>query len=623
MKTERILGALYGQALGDAMGMPSELWPRSRVKAHFGWIDRFLPGPKENNAACYFNRAEFTDDTSMALCLADALLEREGKIDPDLIGRNILDWALRFDAFNKNVLGPTSKIALNAIRDGKPVAELENNGVTNGAAMRVSPLGCLLPARDVDSFIDDVALASSPTHKSDLAVAGAVVIAWAISRAIDGESWSAIVDSLPSIARHAQQKRITTFSASLAARLEIALKIVRNADGTESASEQLYQVVGAGTSTIESVPCAIALVELAQTDPNRCAVLCANLGGDTDTIGAMATAICGEVSPTTGGGMSSARLHTLLPELTTRQPVMVVGAAVIDVIADAYALPWRGCDIELKQQSVNVGGCALNIAVALKRLGIEAGNALPLGQGVWAEIIRNRMAKEGLISLIDNAEGDNGWCLALVEPDGERTFMSFSGVENQWNRQWLARLTVAPGSLLYFSGYQLASPCGELLVEWLEELQDVTPFIDFGPRIGDIPDALLARIMACRPLVSLNRQEAEIAAERFALSAEITTLGKQWQEKFAAPLIVRLDKEGAWYFSNDASGCIPAFPTQVVDTIGAGDSHAGGVLAGLASGLPLADAVLLGNAVASWVVGHRGGDCAPTREELLLAHKNV
>ena len=87
MKTERILGALYGQALGDAMGMPSELWPRSRVKAHFGWIDRFLPGPKENNAACYFNRAEFTDDTSMALCLADALLEREGKIDPNLTGR--------------------------------------------------------------------------------------------------------------------------------------------------------------------------------------------------------------------------------------------------------------------------------------------------------------------------------------------------------------------------------------------------------------------------------------------------------------------------------------------------------------------------------------------------------
>ncbi len=39
--------------------------------------------------------------------------------------------------------------------------------------------------------------------------------------------------------------------------------------------------------------------------------------------------------------MSGARLHTLLPELTSRQPVMVIGAAVIDVIADAYApLAW-------------------------------------------------------------------------------------------------------------------------------------------------------------------------------------------------------------------------------------------------------------------------------------------
>ena len=321
--------------------------------------------------------------------------------------------------------------------------------------------------------------------------------------------------------------------------------------------------------------------------------------------------------------MNTSRLAELLPGLMTRQPVTVVGAAVIDVIADAYALPWRGCDIELKQQGVNVGGCALNIAVALKRLGIDAGNALPLGQGVWAEIIRNRMAKEGLHSLIETTQGDNGWCLALVEPDGERTFMSFSGVENQWNADWLAQLTIPPDSLIYLSGYQLSSPCGELLVQWLEGLDRVMPFIDFGPRIGDIPDALMARILACRPLVSLNRQEAEIAAERFGLRQDVEGLGAQWVKRFATPLIVRHDKEGAWYFSAQSSGCVPAFPTTVVDTIGAGDSHAGGMLAGLASGWSLADAVLLGNAVASWVVGHRGGDCAPFREALLLAHKDV
>jgi ADP-ribosylglycohydrolase len=275
------------------MGMPSELWPRSRVKQHFGWIDGFLPGPAENNAACYFGRAAFTDDTSMALALADAIVTHDGDINAETIGANILHWAEEFDAFNKNVLGPTSKIALNALKTGTPVAQLENNGMTNGAAMRVSPLGCLLPAKDLDAFIDAVALASSPTHKSDVAIAGATVIAWAVSRAIDGASWVYIRDELPAIARAAQEKRVTTFSASMAARVELALSVVAQGRGVESTMQQIYDLVGTGTATIESVPAAIAMVELANTDPNRCAILCANLGGDTDTIGAMAVAICG------------------------------------------------------------------------------------------------------------------------------------------------------------------------------------------------------------------------------------------------------------------------------------------------------------------------------------------
>lgn len=293
LQEKRILGAFYGQALGDAMGMPSELWPRSRVKQHFGWIDGFLPGPAENNAACYFGRAAFTDDTSMALALADAIVTHDGDINAETIGANILRWAEEFDAFNKNVLGPTSKIALNALKMGTPVAQLENNGMTNGAAMRVSPLGCLLPANDLDAFIDAVALASSPTHKSDVAIAGATVIAWAVSRAIDGASWTSIRDELPAIARAAQEKRVTTFSASMAARVELGLSVVAQGRGVESTMQQIYDLVGTGTATIESVPAAIAMVELANTDPNRCAILCANLGGDTDTIGAMAVAICG------------------------------------------------------------------------------------------------------------------------------------------------------------------------------------------------------------------------------------------------------------------------------------------------------------------------------------------
>ena len=214
-----------------------------------------------------------------------------------------------------------------------------------------------------------------------------------------------------------------------------------------------------------------------------------------------------------------------------------------------------------------------------------------------------------------------GLGLALVEPDGERTFMSFSGVENQWQQRWLDGLSVPEKSLVYLSGYQLASPSGELLTAWVERLQDVTLFIDFGPRIADIPDPLMARIMARKPVVSLNRQEAELAAEWLGVNVE--QLGTQWQQRFGAALIVRHDKDGAVWYDGDASGHVPAFPATVVDTIGAGDSHAGGTLAGLAAGWSLPESVQLGNAVAAWVVSHRGGDCAPTREALLLAHKDV
>ncbi|MEG7470030.1 ADP-ribosylglycohydrolase family protein, partial [Serratia marcescens] len=108
-QAERIAGALYGQMLGDALGMPSELWPRERVKRHFGWIDGFLDGPAENTAACYFKAGQYTDDTAMALALADALVEAQGEVVPELIARNVIRWVDGFDAFNKNILGPSSK----------------------------------------------------------------------------------------------------------------------------------------------------------------------------------------------------------------------------------------------------------------------------------------------------------------------------------------------------------------------------------------------------------------------------------------------------------------------------------------------------------------------------------
>ncbi len=176
---------------------------------------------------------------------------------------------------------------------------------------------------------------------------------------------------------------------------------------------------------------------------------------------------------------------------------------MIDVIADAYALPWRGCDIELQQQSVNVGA-RVKHRRDLKRLGIDAQNARRLARrvgGNYPPAPRQR----GLTSVISRADGDNGWCLALVEPDGERTFMSFSGVENQWCDAWLERLHAPPAAGLSFRlsvGICQRRTAGLRL----ERQAQVSAFIDFGPRIADIPETLMARLMALKPLVSVNRR---------------------------------------------------------------------------------------------------------------------
>ncbi|CDT32259.1 PfkB family carbohydrate kinase [Vibrio coralliirubri] len=310
--------------------------------------------------------------------------------------------------------------------------------------------------------------------------------------------------------------------------------------------------------------------------------------------------------------MPHSALVTLIPTLQNQRQLCLIGAAVVDIVTETPALPKRGTDVELTEKGIHVGGCALNIAIALKKLGVESINALPIGQGKWADIITAVMAEKGLASSLQDPSGDNGWCLALVEPDGERTFLSVSGVENNWNQQALEQLKLQDNAIIYLSGYQLSSACGEQIVTWLETLPSgIELFIDFGPRIGDIPKPLFDRLIKLKPTISLNRQEAEVLGMQ-----DINAFVEQWHNQYGCPLILRIDSDGALFATQDGYGNVAPFKATVVDTIGAGDTHAGGVLAGLASGWELPDAILLGNAVASYVVSHVGGDCAPSVDEI-------
>ncbi|MBO0222826.1 ADP-ribosylglycohydrolase family protein, partial [Vibrio parahaemolyticus] len=77
---------------------------------------------------------------------------------------------------------------------------------------------------DRNQFIKTVEAACIPTHKSDIAIAGACVIAWAISRAIEQTPWPQIKQELPLLADEVQQLYASTFSPSLGQRILLAFK---------------------------------------------------------------------------------------------------------------------------------------------------------------------------------------------------------------------------------------------------------------------------------------------------------------------------------------------------------------------------------------------------------------
>lgn len=290
---KKIAGAIYGMALGDAMGMPSELWGREKVRKYFGKIEGLLDGPKENSVACNYKKGQFTDDTGQALVIIDSLNDTNFKPNSRDIAIKLLKWAEKENAFENNILGPTSKVALANFRDGINSKAVTDKALSNGSAMRIAPIGCLFNSHNKEKLADFVYSVSEVTHTSDITIAGAAMIAVAVSSAIENNDFDIVIKDIFEMEPIARRLGAETYSPSLTERIKIGIYLANEYKNNEDLFlEKLYDIVGAGVNISESVPSAISIAYYA-LDPNKCALLCANLAGDTDTIGAMATAICG------------------------------------------------------------------------------------------------------------------------------------------------------------------------------------------------------------------------------------------------------------------------------------------------------------------------------------------
>ncbi|MGN7798360.1 ADP-ribosylglycohydrolase family protein [Leifsonia sp. 22587] len=299
----RALAALQGLALGDALGMPTQSMSRERIAADHGRIRGLVAAGPHQQIAAGMPAGSITDDTEQAVLLARLLIDGDGSVRPGVLAAELLGWERTMEARGSlDLLGPSTRAALQRLQDGMPPEEAGRFGATNGAAMRITPVGIAVPVEPLRAFVDAVVSVSAPTHNTGIGIAGAAAVGAAVSAGVDGAETPEALDVAVAAAREGARRGHWVAGGDIAARLEWAVPHLLGLD-PRSQDDALADVIGTSVAAQESVVAALALVAVtaangdpAHPDPDAAwDTLCraASLGGDTDTIAAMAGAVLG------------------------------------------------------------------------------------------------------------------------------------------------------------------------------------------------------------------------------------------------------------------------------------------------------------------------------------------
>ncbi|MFN8441207.1 MAG: ADP-ribosylglycohydrolase family protein [Caldilineaceae bacterium] len=289
---QHILGGLYGQALGDAWGMPALLTPQQTWQTFGGWLTDFFPSPDQHFVHAGLPAGRITDDTEQAFALAESILE-DGAVTVAGTARAIIAWYDRIGGDSCPYVGPSTRRAVLALKKGVDPRESGRYGDTNGAAMRVAPVGLIHPG-DVEAAAHDAAISCTPTHNTDVAASGAAAVAGAIAAALtEKATLESVIAGGIEAARLGRTLAPTWMGASIPHRIQLAVQIASGDQPAQERLQQIHDLIGTTLAISESVPAAFGVLAMAKGDPVQAAIYAAALSGDADTIGAMACAIAG------------------------------------------------------------------------------------------------------------------------------------------------------------------------------------------------------------------------------------------------------------------------------------------------------------------------------------------
>ena len=306
--SDHILASLVTAAIGDAMGAASEQHTIGEVVARYGGLLKEFHAPSTETFSHGNLAGQITDDCSQMFLLAQLLIDCDGIFPEASWIAALVEWSQTSP--HRNQMGPTSRPLLEAIANGQdttmigcnPISKrrLTTFGATNGAAMRIAPVGLIWPG-NIERAVELAWQTCRPTHNTQIAAAGAGAIAAGVSNALESDAgvWSVVRACLDG-ARMGEiiglREGRNVPGPNIARRIELAVEEALRARDLLDAIYRIEATVGTSVMMADSVPAAIGLFVAANGDPLATVSAGATIGNDSDTIASMAGSLAGALS---------------------------------------------------------------------------------------------------------------------------------------------------------------------------------------------------------------------------------------------------------------------------------------------------------------------------------------
>lgn len=296
----RILGGLIGAGAGDAMGAATEARTTEQILEYFGHEVTDFEIPPADTFGAGNAAGQLTDDFSSAYFVAKHIVENRGEVTEKAVQEALIEWSEHPEFFDR-FAGPTTRLAIRRYKGEKietpKGVRLASRQATNGAAMKISPIG-LLNAGNVDQAVRDAVTVTMVTHDNYLAISGGCAVAAAVSRAVmsDADVYNVLQAGLYGAKegeRIGREVGRDVAGPSVVRRMEMAIDIGLGRGTKKEKMVEIGHRIGAGLHISEAVPCAFGFFAANEGDAMGSITGAVNVGYDTDTIATMTGAMAG------------------------------------------------------------------------------------------------------------------------------------------------------------------------------------------------------------------------------------------------------------------------------------------------------------------------------------------